>query len=128
MRDNNENMIELLDISDSENIYSSVIRTKISGENLKLRFGIEFSDYERLKNILQFRPFENTGVARYRFFFTLSYRKDVNNDTLAFVNVRVEQLDRHKEYEFCVSKKYLSNILWFHSLTNKKEVEKMIEE
>jgi hypothetical protein len=120
-------MIELLNVSRVDNIYSSQIRHKISDEELTLRFGIEPIDYGHLKKILEFRPFENTGVSPYRYFFALSYRNDTGNDKLAITNIRIEQLDRHKQYEFNVSKKYLSNILWFNSLTDKKQVEQMIE-
>jgi len=127
MRDTNENMIELIDVSKTDNIYSSLIRHRISGEEIKLRFGIEQMDYGHLKRILEFRPFENTGVSPYRYYFALSYRKDMENNDLAYIDVRVEQLNRHKQYEFKVSKKYISNILWFNSLTDKKQIEKMIE-
>ena len=90
MRDSNENMIELLDASKADNIYSSVIRHSINEQNLKLRFGIENSDFYRLKRILDFRPFENTGVAPYRYFFALSYRDNPDNKNSAFISVRVE--------------------------------------
>lgn len=128
MRDSNHNMLELLSVSKANNIYSSLIRHKISDEVLNLRFGIDPIDFGHLKRILEFRPYENTGVAQYRYFFALSYRNDPDNNTLVFTNIRVEQLDRHKQYEFIISKKYIANILWFNSLTDKKLIESMIDE
>lgn len=127
MRDTNESMIELLEISRDNGIYSSLIKNKISGEELKVRFSIDPADYVYLRNILDFRPYENSGVAKYHYFFALSYRKDSENIDLAYMSVRVEQADRHKQYEFKVSRKFVSNILWFNSLTDKKDIEKMIE-
>jgi len=127
MRDTHDDMIELLDVENKNNVFSSLILHSINGENLKLRFGILPDDYGRLKRILEFRPFENTGVAPYRYFFALSYRNDTENENLAFISVRVEQLDRHKQYEFPLTKKFISNILWFNQLTNKTDVEKLIE-
>lgn len=127
MRDTNENMIELLEVSRDNGIYSSLIKHKINEEDLKIRFSIDPVDYGNLRNILNFRPYENTGLAKYRYFFSLSYRKDSENTDLAYMYVRVEQADRHKQYEFKVSKKYVSNILWFKSLTDKKDIEAMIE-
>ena len=127
MRDTNENMIELIDVSKIDNIYSSLIRHRISGEKLKLRFGIEQEDYGYLKRILEFRPFENTGVSPYHYYFALSYRKDSENNDLAYTAIRVEQLNKHKQYEFKISKKYIANILWFNSLSDKKQIEQMIE-
>ena len=127
MRDTNENMIELLNVSNTDNIYSSLIRHKISGEELNLRFGIDPIDFGHLKRILEFRPFEDTGVSLYRYFFALAYRNDPDNSDLTFTDIRVEQLDRHKQFEFKVSKKYIANILWFNSQVDKKLIEQMIE-
>ena len=127
MRDTNENMIELIEVSRDNGIYSSLIKHQISGEDLKIRFSLDPLDYGNLRNILDFRPFENMGVAKYHYYFALSYRKDSENIDLAYMNVRVEQDDRHKQYEFKVSLKYVSNILWFNSLTDKKDIEGMIE-
>lgn len=127
MRDTNENMIELLDVSNENNVYSSLIRHQIDKELFKLRFDILASDYGRLKRILEFRPFENAGVAPYKFFFAMSYRNDSDNEDFAFISVRVEQLTRHKQYEFNLSKKYISNLLWFNQLTDLKKIENLIE-
>ncbi|TDN98877.1 hypothetical protein DET65_3868 [Sunxiuqinia elliptica] len=118
-------MIELLDVSYKDNIYSSLISHEIEGQKINLRFGIEPSDYGRLKRILEFRPFENTGVAPYSYFFAFSFRKKDND--LAEINVRVEQLDRYKQYEFTLSKKYISNLLWFDSGLKIKDVKALIE-
>ena len=76
MRDSHNDMIELLGAENTKGILSSIIKYEIGGELLKLRFGIISSDYGRLKRILEFRPYENTGVAAYRYFFALSYRND----------------------------------------------------
>ena len=127
MRDTNENMIELLDVSRTDNIYSSLIRHKISDEELNIRFGIDPIDFGHLKRILEFRPFENTGVAPYHYFFALAYRNDPDNNDLAFTDISVEQSDRHKQFEFKISKRYIANILWFNSLADKKHLEQMIE-
>lgn len=127
MRDSNHNMLELLSVSKANNIYSSLIKHKISDEEFSLRFSIDPIDFGHLKRILEFRPFENTGVAPYRYFFALSYRKEPDNNTLVLTNIRVGQLNRHKQYEFTVSKKYIANILWFNSLLDKKPIESMIE-
>jgi hypothetical protein len=91
-------MIELLKASNNDNNYSSLIRHKISNEELNLRFGIDPTDFGHLKRILELRPYENSSVAPYRYFFALSYRNDPDSNDLAFTDIRVEQLDRHKQY------------------------------
>lgn len=120
-------MIELLDVLKTDNIYSSLIRHTISDKELKLRFSIAPIDFGHLKRILEFRPYENTGVAPYRYLFALGYRNAPDNSDLVFTDIRVEQLDRHKQYEFKISKKYIANIFWFNSLTDTKQIEQMIE-
>jgi hypothetical protein len=127
MRDSYDQMIELLEVKSEDSVFSSLIGHTINNEPLRIRFQIETSDYGRLKSILQFRPFENTGVSPYRYFFVLSIRKDLENEGLAFINIRVEQLKNHKQYEFPISRRYVSNLLWFNSLKDKKLIEKMIE-
>ncbi len=125
MRDTNLNMIELLEVSRENNIYSSLISLEINNEKIKVRFGIDTSDYSRLKRILEFRPWENTGVAPYRYFFALSYSKKEND--LSEIKVRVEQNSRHKQFYFELSNKYISNILWFDTIKEKHTIEKFIE-
>ena len=127
MRNTNENMIELLEVTRNNEILSALIRQTINQDNLKIRFGINLTDYNYLIRILEYRPFENTGVGSYKYYFVSSYRKDTENSDLCYVNIRVEQLERHKQYEFKISQKLMANILWFFSLTDKNEIEKMIE-
>ena len=127
MRDTHDGMIEILDANLNEGVYSSLVECIINGELLKLNFLIIASDYQRLKKILQFRPFENTGIAPYRYFFTFSYRKDIDNKDLAFFNIRVEQLDKHKQFEFSISQKYIANLLWISTIHDKKQIENIIQ-
>ncbi|MDQ1088429.1 hypothetical protein QE390_002975 [Siphonobacter sp. SORGH_AS 1065] len=75
MRDTNENMIELIDVSKFDNVYASIIRHKIANKELKLRFGIDSIDYGYLKRILEFRPFDNTGVAPISIFLCFVIQK-----------------------------------------------------
>jgi len=120
-------MIELLEATKNNVILSALIRQTINQENLKFRFEINSLDYIYLKRILDYWPFENSGVGYYRYYFVLNYRKDTENSDLCYVDIRVEQLDRQKQYEFIVSQKLMSNILWFYSLTDKNEIKTMIE-
>ena len=115
-------MIEILDASQQNNNYSSTIQFIINDELIKLCFGILPIDFGHIKRIIEYRPFENTGVAPYKYFFVSSYRKDSTDLDIAFMNIRVEQLNRHKQFEFKISKKYISNLLWFKQLKNKSEI------
>lgn len=124
MRDNHDGLIELVEVFNSDNIFSCTISLDINKENLRLCFSIVPKDYVNLLNILQFRPFENTGVAPYRYFFLLSYQKKENN--IAIISMRVEQLRGYKNFKFEVTQKLIANLLWFDSLTDKELAKDMI--
>ena len=114
-------MIELLDVNKENNIYSTTVSHKIEGKEIKLNFGIEKSDYSRLKRILEFQPFQNGGMGKYRYFFSTKYGSHEQN-ALSFINVRVEQLKANKEFEFELSKKYISNLFWLNEIEFLKDV------
>lgn len=124
MRDTNTGMIELIDVDKTDDIYSATIKHNIGGEMLILKFGINTEDYINLKRIFQFKPFLNSGSGRYSYYFTMSYLKDDDNITTAYI--RVEQLNIHKHYGFKVSKKLMANLLWFYTIENKSQIEEMI--
>lgn len=124
MRDNHNGLIELIGVSNANNIYSCIICLEINGEHLKLRFSIESIDYISLLKIMQFKPFENTGFAPYRYFFHLSYRKRENN--MATTSIWVEQQRVHKTFEFNITQKLITNLLWFNSLTDSESIKELI--
>ena len=128
MTDSSDGMIELLKVEKNESNFSSLIVIEKNTEKIKLQFGIESFDYRMLQKVLEFRPFENLSVGNYSYFFTFSYRKDEKNSELAFAEIRVEQNEKNKRFEFVFSRKYISNLLWFESLTDKKEIEKFMTE
>ena len=128
MRDNHQDMVELLEVSRKDGIYAALVRHVIDGKDYNIRFGIQSSDYNKLKRILEFRPFENTGAGAYRYFFARSYRPDGTSEKLIHIGVRVEQLNRSKQYEFEVSKAFVANILWFQQLKNTDEIQDLIQE
>ena len=125
MRDTNTGMIELRNAFREENGCSSLIRHQVNGEFVNLRFAIHPPDYGRLKSIVQFRPFEDTGVAPYRYFFPLSYLLTADKN-LVYTTVRVEQLNRHKQFEFEVSRAYMANLLWISQLTDAEDIRRLI--
>lgn len=127
MRIPKESLIELLDATKQDNICSALIACVIDGQRLKLRFAISLQDFGYLRRILEFRPFEHTGVGPYRYFFTLSYTASFKEDPLILASIRVEQLDKHKHFSHTISKKLMANLFWFESLENTQPVKLMIE-
>jgi hypothetical protein len=126
MRDTSENMIEILEATKENELYFSTIKLTLNGEALKLKFGVEPTDFLTVKKVLEFRPFSDTGVAPYKYFYARSYRKDLNNPSLAFADFRVEQLTNHKQFEFQIGKKFLANLRWFEETKDTSLFEKLI--
>jgi hypothetical protein len=110
MRDSSAGMIEIVDSLKMGDTYFSVIRLSLNDELFTLKFGISADDYSRIRNIVTFRPFENSGAGEYRYYFAKSYSRGY---VLSKISVRVEQLKQHKQFEFPVSKGYIANLLWF---------------
>jgi len=115
-------MIQLLDAFKKEDNYFSVIQFELNNEILKLRFGIIESDFGHLKQILEYRPFENTGFAPYQYYFAQSYQFVDDHKELLITKIKVEQLSRNKQFEFKLSKQYLSNLAWFRTFKDKSEL------
>ena len=86
MRDTSNHMLEIVDAFKDNDLCFVIIKLNLDGEILQLKFGIEPSDYAYVKRILEFRPFENTGVGPYRYFFAKSYSKD-SIETLANASI-----------------------------------------
>ena len=119
-------MIEILEATKENELYFSTIKLVLNGETIKLKFGVDPIAFLTVKKVLVFRPFSDTGVAPYKYFYARSYRKDLNNPDLAFVGFRVEQLTHHKQFEFQIGKKFLANLRWFEETKDKSLFEKLI--
>ncbi len=126
MRDSNAGMIEIVDAVNLDNTYSAIIGLKLDMEFLSLRFEVSESDYPRIRNIVTFRPFENTAVGIYHYFFSGSYQKNTPKKEMAIINIRVEQLNQHKQFNFPISVNFVANLLWFGSVKEKSEVDRFI--
>ena len=112
---------------DKENeLYFSIIKLARAGEILTLKFGISEQDYFYIKNIISFRPFENTAVGPYHYYFSGTYRKNHPTIGMADVSVRVEQNKVSKQHFFPVSNAFVANLLWFGQLNERTRFEKLI--
>jgi|GEM_PF-5507029 len=119
MRDNSTNMIELVDAITVNDLYFSIIKRHLNGADYTLKFGVTKDDYNKLKYILTYRPFENTGVGVYKYFYAGSYQKNGHSEGVSIIYVRVEQLKQHKQFQFPIGNLYLSNLIWFSEIKDK---------
>jgi hypothetical protein len=92
----------------------------------KLHCRSSTKDYFYIKNIISFRPFENTAVRPYKYFFSGSYRKNDPTDGMANISARVEQNKMSKQHFFPISNGYVANLLWFGQINERTTFEKFI--
>ena len=72
MRDSKEEMIELLNVSREDQTHSVDLGLVLDDQAVQVRIGIEPSDFQHLRRILEFRPFLDTAAGPYSYFFTHS--------------------------------------------------------
>ena len=119
MRDTNEGMVELLDALRENNSYGCKASITLNTEEIMVKFGTNEQGWILLKKLLSFQPFENVSSGKYRYYFTSSYRQK-GEDVLA--GIRVEQGQRHKNFELELTKELNANLLWFFLKKDKTEV------
>jgi len=123
MRDSNEGMIEIVGSQKNDSSYFSIIRLVWNSKDYTLKFGIVEEDYLNIKNIISFRPFENTGFSAYSYFFSGSYQKDHPTKGDSTMSVKVEQQNKSKQYYFKISTGYIANLIWFKQVDDQAILE-----
>ena len=68
MRDNHDEMHEILDAFQGGEQFFGVIAVEIGGITKKFRFGVSRKGYLTLKNILQLRPFDAMPGLKHKYF------------------------------------------------------------
>lgn len=110
-------LLELIETHEYHGNYSIDIVTKIAQRNLKLRFAIEKTDFDSLTLLL------NETEQLFKLEFQGSHTKQDDNVRCGLrMNGNLMKIDLWIK----VTKKFISNLLWFLQLDNDKEVEQMI--
>jgi len=118
MRDNHQGYIEIRDAYEHEGLFFGVVRLTISSKTATFEFGVEQRGYLTLRKILQARPFDATPGVKCRYFFTGGYSTQFEKIA---IQVRVEQGNQGKAFEFDSPRSLVSNLLWFDGLSNFRE-------
>jgi hypothetical protein len=123
MRDNHDGYPEIVDTYEREGQYFGAVRLGLTDGSPTVEFGVTEAGHAALKRILSARPFDALPGIRYRYFFAGSFigAPKPNQDVFTF-DVRIEQGDVAKKFQFSGPKTLLANLLWFLEL---KSVEQM---
>ena len=120
MRDNHEEMPEIIDAFEKDGHYFGIVQIEIEGTYKKFQFGILRKSYLALKKILQLRPFDMMPGLKHRYFFAEAYYK-IEDTSDCGIYVRVEQGKSGKQMDTRVPKELLANLLWFSKLESFNE-------
>jgi hypothetical protein len=118
MRDNHEEMPEILDAYERESSYFGVIRLFLHGESPAFEFGLDAEAYKALRRILESKPLGEMPGISHRYFFARAYGGKLSEPKALTMSVRVETDRNAKTFVFPVPQSLLSNMLWFAELTN----------
>ena len=110
-------ILELIETHEQQGNYSLDIVTKITEKKLKLRFTIEKTDFDSLTLLLN-----ETGQLFKLEFQGLNIRQDDN----VTCGLRMTGNSLKIDLWIKVTRKFISNLLWFLQLDNEKEIEQMI--
>jgi len=112
-----ERLIEFIETYNYQENYSLDILTKITDRNLKLRFAIEKIDFDNLTLLL------NEIKPEFRLEFHGAYMNKPDSVECGLLMIRsLTKIDLRIK----VTKKLMSNLVWFQQLDNEKEIERMI--
>lgn len=109
-------LIELIETHEYQGNYSIDIVTEINKRILKLRFAIEKTDFDCLTLLLNEKGLFNVEFIGLHF----------NEDDSARCGLTMSKNSAKIDLWIKVTKKFVSNLLWFQQLENEKEIEQMI--
>jgi len=118
MRDNHQEMPEILDAYQRDDTYFGVVRRAFGEEVQSFEFAIDFEAFKALRKIIESRPFGEMPGVPHRHFFARSYGGKLNEPKELTMSVRVETCRNAKNLDFPTPQSLLSNMLWFAEITN----------
>lgn len=119
-RDNHEGMPEIVAAYERDGYFFGVVQVMLDGAPHAFEFCLDKPGYRSLKQVFQFRPFDALPGILYRYFFTGSVSRSVDESgamgaPIRFY-VRVEQGRNAKVYAFEGPLELVANLRWFFEL------------
>jgi hypothetical protein len=122
MRDNNEEMVQLLGAMQLEpNVYACQAQIIINESPVRVQFGINQYEFVLLKKIVTARPLTSLMLSDYRFYFAGSYRMNDSTGKAALA-IRIEQGTQNKQFWFEITEKVIANLRWLEGIEAIDEV------
>ena len=115
-------MVRLLGCDKQDDLYFGRVSILLASKRVNLKFGIDYNAYLEIKNVIQFRPFDNFVNEPYRHFFVGSYNKEAQT-----MSIRVEQGKTHKQFHIKGSNGLIANLLWFSKIVNINQVQHLLD-
>jgi hypothetical protein len=121
MRDNHDNMPEILDAFQEGAHYFAVVQIERAGDQRQYRFGVSRDGYLALKRVLQLRPFDLMPGVKNRHFFVPAAL--LAGDDRVKMGVRVEQGRDGRQLDIEAPNDLFSNLMWFYELNDWSKAE-----
>ena len=116
MRDNHQEMPEILDAYQRDNAHFGVVRISFGEEFQTFEFGLDLDAFKALRKIIESRPLGEMPGVSHRHFFARVYGGRLSEPRELTMSVRVETDRNAKTLDFPVPQSLLSNMLWFAEL------------
>ena len=120
MRDNSEQLPQILRVMEVDGSYFCVVELRNFGAEKRFKFGVSRHAYEAVLKILHTRPFDQMPGVQYQYYFVPAVAKLENG--MASLSIRIEQGSNGKEFHFTTPKELAANLLWFFQLKNLEDV------
>lgn len=126
MRDNSQDMIELVRTIESDGHFFAVFSACFDGSWQNFQIGIQKDAHASLKKVFQKRPFDSLPGIQYRYFFTGTYSngKDTGQPS---IQVRIESEGQATSEYFRVPIELLQNLIWFSELSDSADALHLLE-
>lgn len=115
MRDNHDNLPEILGALEQDGKFFCVVQLERAGETRSYRFGISRDGYLAVRRLRELRPFDQMPGLSYRHFFVPSIRRSEGSDRIEMA-IRVELGRNGKHLEVEAPRDLVANLLWFCEL------------
>ena len=131
MRDNHQEMPEIIDAFTENDQYFGAFAVEIDGIRKKFRFGVTRKGYLTLKKVLQLRPFDMMPGLKHRYFYAGGSFRLLDTQTLELgdceISVRVEQGKNGRTISLSSPKELMQNLNWVQQLKDFSEADHLQE-